>query len=986
MDPFSTLSAAADIVGLVQFAGKIVKRAFEVRSSIKGQPAEVVDLAACSSDLSSAAITAQNMIHALSSSYPRHAESIKRLSTECIKVELKVKTALHKLTADPTGNRKSKTSSTWVAIQSMWSEREFEEWHNQLDRIRDQVQMNVLMCVLDEARKTGDHTDHILQTIGRLEVTIEAMKRDFEIIGRGDFPNPAGQEKMAEAIWESTALIDLATGSKASLTARTPSPGIPTSGTSTPSTDIPVISDGPATEPKAFAQKILESLYIEGMDYRESLVKPAFPQTFDWLFDGAKGNEEEQQQQQQQGEKPEAPFRRWLESQEKSIFWITGVPASGKSTLMKFITSHPSLSDRLRDWAGRNTLHIAKFFFWIPGSGAQKSRAGLLRSLLYQLLNQRQELVEAVAPRRRLFLEIARKGLSPPEWDWGELTECMLRLAALMHTNNSRVALFIDGLDEYEGFLETDPKTHQNTNEMVNFLITLNHDYGVKLCVSSRPLNYFRDKFHDYPSLAMEKFTQPDIDRYVEVRLGESQAIRELHYFMPQQVTDMIRELKTKARGVFLWVVLVVEQLILTSADDPRMEAIQEVLESLPEDLDKLYDSIQKQIGPEKECTSSRLYQVVMAWKEHWSGQMDATLLWLAEGQYMTQKEYPQPDKAAHIAQLTKRLLEGHTRGILQVSYPQSASGPCMVDFLHRTTYEWLRERRNWEQVLKKGPPNYEPILPILEALISYVRSLGTDAKPEVLCQHIRQIFMLASNVRGTQDTRAQLVSIIDKLDSGCLTSLGPEIIFDGTAVPSRDRSVKRDTITWAAAWACHPYIRGRVEADANLKWKTTIRFLDLFKKGLPNNIAIIEIAIFGFRYEGSHVYEGWETSGALYLFRRLFPRKKAGAWCGFLGAGARSDRYIPTWLACQRLEAIKLLLERGAKIEGYMREMIKKYIERQGCDKTTAVYLNLLLHIAEQHDTLGSIDSMRDNVFPENVVQESYDASLFQEHSIHDI
>jgi hypothetical protein len=769
---------------------------------------------------------------------------------------------------------------------------------------------------------------------------METMKDDFEDIGAGKrLSENLGQVNMNEAIWASTGLIDLPTDSGASPPPYTPAPMHTLSG-------VPGKKDE-----MSFSRKILRSLHFGKIDDRANRIKPAFPNTFQWLF----GNDGE-------GDtgKPELTFRRWLGSQENTIFWITGKPASGKSTLMKFIATHESLEGRLQEWAGDSQLYIAKFYFWNPGSKIQKSRVGLLRSLLHQILTKRPELSETIMRRRRLFFDIAGENAEAPNWEWSELREGFFRLASHLRDTGSRFALFIDGLDEYEDFVEENPKTHQTTDEMVTFLMDLHSKYGAKLCVSSRPLNYFHDKFHQCLSLTMQQLTQPDIDHYVEIRLRESPAIQALSDLEPDNITELISDLKTKAQGVFLWVALVVEQLLLTSADTPRMDAIRKVFNDLPDDLHKLYDTIQKQIGPEKEHIASKLYQLIMEWKRIWSGQMEATFLWLADEQDVTQQgEYPGQEKEPHIAKLTKRLLAGHTRGILQISDPAPNGGPSTIDFLHKTTYEWLQEKDNWERILEKGPTNYQPILPILAVLVSHALSLGYSNKYSVLKECISRIFMLAGEVPDTAEARAKLVSIIDRLDLNHLRALGTDSIFFRTGVPTVNRTVELTVMTWAAAWACHPYIRGKLEADPSHVLRPADHRFSLFpRKSQPTQISLLQTAIFGFRH-----YSSARSS-------------KDERW--FIDV-----RKLNVWQASQRLDTVKLLLDRGAKIEGYMKEELKALRKDVPKNGTEYAYANLLLEIAGHGDFLSSFDRRKHKIFPEGMVWEAHDEWQFPEYKI---
>ncbi|KAI1828234.1 hypothetical protein F4861DRAFT_173156 [Xylaria intraflava] len=934
MDHTSAIGVAAGVASLVEFASKVVRRFFEVRASGRGQPAEVVSLAAYSSDLSSMASAVQRGIQRVGSSHPGHTESMSRLARECFHVEVKVRAALNKLATNPTSYMKKKKSMMVVAIRSVWSEGEFEEWRKQLDRVRDQIQMNVMMCVLDGIKKMEARNDHTLQTVVRIENAIESMSGFRDVREGRQLSDSSRQAKKNEAIWASIRHIDLPMDLEAFAPSCTP--------TRMP---MPTMSETPALKKKTktFAHGVRESLYIAEMSHRENRVNSAFPNTFQWLFDDNDADDNKQKG------KPKLSFQRWLKSQEETVFWITGIPGSGKSTLMKFIINHHSFASRLQEWAGENRVYIAKFYFWNPGSKIQRSRIGLLRSLLQQLLNQRPELTEDVTLRRRLFFDIVGEDATSPEWEWPELEECMVRLVLLLQTTSSRLVLFVDGLDEYEDYLEENPNTHKTANEMVDFLISLNQKYGVKLCVSSRPLNYFRDKFRHNPSLTMQEFTQPDIDHYVEVRLTESPVIRDLREVETESVAKLIGELKTKTKGVFLWAILVIEQLLLISRDNPRMDAIQKVIRDSPEDISKLYDSIQKRIGLDKEGVASRLYQLIMAWKRTWSGQMEATFLWLADGRGLAQGEYPRPQKERHIAQLTKNLLRGHTKGTLQISDPQSPDEPYTVDFCHRTAYEWLWRPHNWERIIQKGPADYQPILLILAVLVNHARSLRRSSKySSFLKRCIHRIFMLAGDIPDTPNARAKLASIIHKLDFNHLQYLGTDSILFRTAIPIKDRIIDLNATTWAAAWACHPYLRGKLEADPDMALTSWVNPLDyLLQRDRPKHIPLLETAIFGFRHCGSDF------------------SLREDHW--FINA-----RNLGPWQASQRLETIKLLLERGLQIGKYMKKPLTSLMNEVPRDSTKFNYASLLLDIASNPSTLESFDSKRRAAFPADLIRES--------------
>src|ERR1700753_3154553 len=106
-------------------------------------------------------------------------------------------------------------------------------------------------------------------------------------------------------------------------------------------------------------------------DRYESIVE-AHSSTFEWVFDS----------------KPSgwSSLPDWL-SKGSGIYWIKGEPATGKSTMMKLIFNSPKTRDFLKPWAESQALTTAAFFFWNSGSAIERSQSGLLRSLLYTVLN-----------------------------------------------------------------------------------------------------------------------------------------------------------------------------------------------------------------------------------------------------------------------------------------------------------------------------------------------------------------------------------------------------------------------------------------------------------------------------------------------------------------------------------------------------------------------------------------------------------------------
>jgi len=167
--------------------------------------------------------------------------------------------------------------------------------------------------------------------------------------------------------------------------------------------------------------------------------------------------------------------------------------------------------------------------------------------------------------------------------------------------------LFIDGLDEFSGPPE----------DLLGLLGRLQRDHSIKLCVASRQWTVFWDAFRQNPSLRMEALTKPDIDKFITGRFKESRAIDDLKK-TPQfakSISELTEQIRTRAEGVFLWVVLVVEQLLVTARDTPSPQAIWDAFSGIPGDLQDLYDQIHNDVSLTKKEITSKLYRLVMEWK-----------------------------------------------------------------------------------------------------------------------------------------------------------------------------------------------------------------------------------------------------------------------------------------------------------------------------------------------------------------------------------
>lgn len=462
--------------------------------------------------------------------------------------------------------------------------------------------------------------------------------------------------------------------------------------------------------------RILRQLVFQDMNSRANQIPKAAKDTYNWTVKDVPFNEKDQRGLAWN------IFLDWLRAGDK-IFHVSGNPGSGKSTLMKFLSQHERTKEELKVWATTKTLVVCVFYFWNPGSIAQRSLAGLYRSLLFQTLSQCPDLTKQIFPvqfRKMKTLTGDTMVERIQDFDENHIEEAFELLLSRATPDTYRLCFFIDGLDECEGTL----LEHEQLAKMLQSWVTSG---AVKLCVSSRPYPEFtrtlalpRDR-----QIQLHNLNEPDIRAYCLERLGndiDAQKRGEICQRLVKNVVGL-------AQGVFLWVHLVTDILLVGFRQDDPDSVLLARLESLPSDLDELYTKLREPIEKDRIQKTRSDRMLLLAAKNPGRDSLTAMAFSWLEGQEGDQGGLNNPDfpPASGLdpyseAEISKRLdhvtkqVNGLARGFLQITTRPSAFEEQTesffrprVEFCHRTARDYLLHTKDRNHAILSSFPNFEP-------------------------------------------------------------------------------------------------------------------------------------------------------------------------------------------------------------------------------------------------------------------------------------
>jgi hypothetical protein len=486
-------------------------------------------------------------------------------------------------------------------------------------------------------------------------------------------------------------------------------------------------------------QLLLSVLQFWTMDRRKELIPKEHENTFEWILSEGPSKD---------SSLPVVNFTDWLSSNEP-VYWISGKPGSGKSTLMKYISGSPRAIKHLEKWVLDDTLVTASFYFWSSAKDPlQKSSTGLLRSIMFQILRQCPDLIQHAYPdpwEERHDLGSLRR-FSQLDPTTVELLTAYQRIAGLLPTTKVKFCFFIDGLDEYDG----------EPADIVQLIESLSKTKNLKACISSRPWSQFENVFggNNPWKLYVHELTNADMGVYVTDLFCNDDKFNKIQEKDDAKV--LIKDVVAGAEGVFLWVFLVVRSLLNGLTDTDRVVDLQRKLATIPNDLEKYFDKMLLDIDPAMREQTAQVFGITLNAAE----KLPLMSYWLIHEEIVDSVVAMRPgplSKPTAVIRLAEaaRWLNTYSLGLLTANGIDGDSNHFSdleehqwlfgfrVDFLHRTVADFLRTADMQKLLGKWSAKSFNIDLQISKACLATIKStpptssMFGEASRALQCLHL---------------------------------------------------------------------------------------------------------------------------------------------------------------------------------------------------------------------------------------------------------
>ncbi|KAI0170240.1 hypothetical protein BJ166DRAFT_190854 [Pestalotiopsis sp. NC0098] len=712
-EALAALSIACNVLSVVDFTWTLLTEAREIYKAESGASGNVVFLETIVNDIKDH----DDRLADASTGDP----SLQKLISSSRDITAQISAALTSMKEE---DHRSKWKSFKAALKELWGDRKINELAEKVSTLQTRIARHMLMTISHEVKETGRNVKETIRNVGALSARFSNLETINHQIGteRKELLTEM-ESNLIKAVEDSLAdRVDFERFVKAIIHKDNFVPWRERlQGSGQILTAAHEFSE--AAELTRQDQDFLRSLRFRNQKSRYQNIPDAHSRTFEWILENDIHQEAHQST---------STFKDWLETG-SGIYWISGKPGSGKSTLMKFLWNNERTEKLLHVWADGKPLVTANFYFWNAGSALQKSQEGLLRSIIFEILQNCPDLIPAARSAVDLQADFAGGNV---RWQVQDLLS--IYAAIVTHHVDTKFCLFIDGLDEFG-------EERRIQRDLLGTIRRLNYSPNIKLCLSSRPWTEFLDEFgNDRNHLKLEDLTRDDIERYVTDHFKTHPQFEVLNA-QNSAYGDFIQSVLDRAQGVFLWVSLVMRELLKGLTHHDSLKTLQTRLDHFPPDLDKFFKHLIGLVDPIYHKQMAQYFHAAILVNRALPGRYFSFMDDLEDNEAPTLDgmvcSMKEEEALRRESQLIRRL-DARSRGLLELKYPTNLDDSlrfwcCEVQFLHRTVYDFLRESRDIQDLLQRKLGDENTSLRVCEAILISSKTVPVKEDPVPADNHL---------------------------------------------------------------------------------------------------------------------------------------------------------------------------------------------------------------------------------------------------------
>ena len=290
----------------------------------------------------------------------------------------------------------------------------------------------------------------------------------------------------------------------------------------------------------------------------------------------------------------------WTSAECSSLLWVSADAGCGKSVLASFLIEKLGATIPVVDTT-------VCYFFFKDDNIEQRSTPSAFRSILHQIFTQDVTLVKHAMTQFQL------KGRKYAD-EFTSLWDILVAIAT-DDLQGRNIVCILDGLDECEKVDRVQMIEYlESFYSSVMRSSSVSKKFALKFLITSRPGVLVEDTFFDLPTIRLRAEDETmAISQDIELVVQDAISLIGRRRRIPEdQQIALVQQIVGNADRTFLWVTFVLQRIL--SSERFSKAAIKELVETIPPNLDGIYNKILSQTS-ESQYTRKVLEIIVGAFR-----------------------------------------------------------------------------------------------------------------------------------------------------------------------------------------------------------------------------------------------------------------------------------------------------------------------------------------------------------------------------------